>query len=182
MNDSSELRAKAEKLYKDLHLTKQLSPDETAHLIHELGVHQIELEMQNEQLRKAQLELEKSRQEYAELFDDAPMSYFVFSRKGIIEKINLIAARTLDAQRDRIEGKPFVAFLTEFGSEGFFKHLEDVAKAKVLQVCVVELKSRHSTGTWVKLMTVPKMDESGQVVNFCSAVVELIDLTKFSKD
>jgi PAS domain S-box-containing protein len=179
-NGGSELRRKAEKLYQERTLKKQLSSQETGDLIHELQVHQIELEMQNEQLRKAQEELEKSRQEYADLFDNNPVGYFELDTKAVIEKVNLTAAKMLGLEKNRIEHQPFSAFLAAFSSEGFFKHLKDVREQKEVQVCVFELKIPKSLSIWVKLMTVPILDETGNVAHFRSAVVNITDLEKFA--
>ena len=61
-------------------------------IVHELRVHQVELEMQNDELRKAQVELEQSRSKYAELFDFAPVGYLVFDANGLVVEANLTAA------------------------------------------------------------------------------------------
>ena len=64
-------------------------------LIHELEVHQIELEMQNEELRQAHLDLEAARDKYTDLYDFAPVGYFSISDKGLILGANLVGATML---------------------------------------------------------------------------------------
>src|SRR5512143_224728 len=84
------LRKKAEKkLKKEDERVKKLSILDVRDLVHELGTNQIELEMQNEELRRAQEELEASRSRYADLYDFAPVGYFTFDTNGLIMEVNL---------------------------------------------------------------------------------------------
>ena len=73
-------------------LVPEVSPEDAEKLIHELRVHQIELEMQNDELRKAQEEIEVSRSRYADLYDFSPVGYFVISKAGKILEVNLTGA------------------------------------------------------------------------------------------
>ena len=68
------------------------SPEETRQELHELLVHQIELEMQNDELRRAQAELEDAQARYLDLYDFAPVGYFTISEQGLILEINLRTA------------------------------------------------------------------------------------------
>ena len=76
-------------------------------MVHELQVHQVELETQNRELREAQLLLKGSRDRYADFYDFAPVGYATFDDKGIIREINLTAAGMLGAERTRLVGAPF---------------------------------------------------------------------------
>ena len=80
-----------------------------ARLLHELQVHQVELEMQNRELREAQVRLEASRARYAELFDRAPIGYARLDRNGVILEINLTAAGMLQRARELLLETPFGA-------------------------------------------------------------------------
>jgi PAS domain-containing protein len=68
-------------------------------VIHELGTHQIELEMQNEELRSTQGELESSRAGYADLYDFSPVGYFSFDKNGLIKEVNLTGAGMLGSTK-----------------------------------------------------------------------------------
>src|SRR5581483_7358725 len=81
-------------------------------LAHELQVHQIELEMQNEELRRVQLELQEARDRYFEIYDLAPVSYVTLDREGRIQEANLAAATLLGVERGRLLGKGLAAFMT----------------------------------------------------------------------
>jgi len=88
MEDRSEktpLRKRAEKiLSKKQEAGEKTSSADMEKLIHNLQVHQIELEMQNDELRKAQQGIEESRSRYVDLYDFAPEGYFTLDGKGVI--------------------------------------------------------------------------------------------------
>ncbi len=96
---------------------------ETRRLVHELQVHQIELEMQNEELREAQQRLEESRDHYAAFYDFAPVGYVTFDVNGIIREINLTAAEMLGVPRAKLMGRPFHPFVAEEDLVHFLRHL-----------------------------------------------------------
>ena len=79
-----------------------LSPEATRDLLHELQVHQIELEMQNEELRRVHVELDASRARYFYLYDLAPVGYCSVSEQGLILQANLAAATLMGATRSTL--------------------------------------------------------------------------------
>jgi PAS domain S-box-containing protein len=96
---------------------------ERQQLLHELHVHQIELETQNRELREAQLLLEVSRDRYADLYDFAPVGYVTFDDKGVIREINLTAARMLGVERTRLVGMRFHLHVVREDLAQFREHL-----------------------------------------------------------
>ena len=86
-------------------------------LIHELDVYQIELDMQNDELRKAQAEIELSRAKYVDLYDFAPVGYFTLTSTGRIKEVNLTGARLLGVERPNLANREFHHFIApEFRS------------------------------------------------------------------
>ncbi len=81
----AELRKKAQEKFRAEDSPIELSPKESRHLLHELRVHQIELEMQNDELRRAQAELETARAIYFDLFNLAPVGYVKLGEQGLME-------------------------------------------------------------------------------------------------
>lgn len=87
------------------------SESEAKRLLHELQVHQVELEMQNRELREARALIEEARDRYAELYDFAPVGYVVLDERGLITEINLTGASMLGKERSNIIGRPFFGYL-----------------------------------------------------------------------
>ncbi len=106
------LRRKAEKiLSKKPKAPQKISSVGTEKLIHELEVHQAELEVQNEELRKAQEEIDASRSRYVDIYDFAPVGYFTLDEKGVILEANLTGAKLLGTERQRLLKVPFSRFI-----------------------------------------------------------------------
>ena len=90
--------------------------NEAREALHELRVHQIQLEMQNVELRRTQLELEASKERYFQLYDLAPVSYFTLDEKGSILEANLTAATLLGVNRGTLVQQSLSQFLLSFPS------------------------------------------------------------------
>lgn len=104
------LRAEAEKMIGSLSEgTNVLNTTEM--LLHELLVHKIELETQNEELRRAHIEMEKARDRYVDFYEFAPVSYITVNRAGMIKAINLTGAVLLAAGRENLINHRFTAFV-----------------------------------------------------------------------
>lgn len=93
-------------------------------LLHELQVHQLELEMQNQELRESQQSLEETRDRYADLYDFAPVCYINLDEAGIVLNINLTGAALLDQARSYIIGQPLSKWVVKPDVRIFFSHLK----------------------------------------------------------
>src|SRR5512140_273395 len=104
---AAELRRTAEEQVLERARNDEASPfpADAAKLVHELQVHQIELEMQNEELLLARGELEAALARYSDLYEFAPIGYFTLGRDGNIRKVNLTGARQTGLERARIDGR-----------------------------------------------------------------------------
>ena len=95
-------------------------------LIHELQVHQIELETQAEELRRAHLALEESRDKYLDLYDFAPLGYLTLNDKALITEVNLTAATLLGIKRNKLVKAPFSKFMSEKDSDEWYRYFSNV--------------------------------------------------------
>jgi PAS domain S-box-containing protein len=114
-SDTAELRSRAEQILQrglsgSLDPT-ELEPDEIRALFHDLQVHQIELEMQNDELRNIQEAFEKARDRYSDLFDFAPVGYFTLNEAFKILEVNHTASQLLRTDRSMLMGKSFSMFV-----------------------------------------------------------------------
>ena len=110
-------------------------------VLHELQVHQIELEMQNETLRQAQAALEESRDRYLDLFDFAPIGYLTLDDSGQITEINLTGADLLGADRGQLLQRPFADLVAPEDQDRWRLHLQHAMWHGGKQSC--ELTMRH---------------------------------------
>ncbi len=122
--------------------TSARSADE---LLHELQVHQIELEMQNETLRQTQLALEESRDRYVDLYEFAPVGYLTISHTGLIAEANLTGADLLGEDRRKLIGRRFVRFVVADEQGKWQKHFIDALNGGGKQS--FELTLQKSDGT-----------------------------------
>ena len=141
--DDFELRQRAEEKLKEAISGSEdlsgVSPERMANLIHELQVHQIELEMQNDELRRIQGELEKTRDKYSHLYDFAPVGYFTVSEKGIIEEVNLTGASMTGIERNALIGKPFSRFVLREDQDIFYKYRQRLLETETSRSCELRL-------------------------------------------
>jgi len=154
---AAELRRHAEELLFSK-TTEEIPPrteTDVRQLFHELEVHAIELEMQNEELRRAREELESSRNKYAELYDFAPVGYFIFDAHGVIREANLAGAQLLGIERQLLVNKPFTALIADSkGKESFSSHLTLVLQRQAMLRCEIRLKGKDGRAIHAQLQSV----------------------------
>ena len=135
-----------------------LTPEETQQLLHELQVHQIELEMQNEALRQSQDALEESRARYFDLFDLAPVGYFSISPQGIIHEANLTAAILLGVTRNDLVKRPFTHFVLPPDQDNHYFHIKNLADTSIPQTYELRLKRPNNASLWVRVYVIKVSD------------------------
>ena len=176
-NSFMKLRRQAEKrlLDRDADLSNRPLED-INELIHELEVHQIELEMQNEELRQSQLDLEAARDKYANLYNFAPVGYFSISDKGLILDANFVCATLLGIERGRLTGQRFTNFIAKDDQDVFYLHRQKLFKTKTKQVCELKLTNKDGTEFYAQLESNAVNDE--EAGNYSVIRSSLCDITE----
>ena len=139
----SELRRRAEKIAEDRiakHSIKTV--EDTSRLVHDLEVHQIELEMQNEEVHRTYKDLEDSRNKYSNLYDLAPVGYFTFDKNTCIVEANLTGCQMLGMERAYLIKKPFRLYISEDCQDRFYLHCRRVFETDTRQSCEISLVTK----------------------------------------
>jgi len=140
-----------------------LAPAEPAHHgeddswkhVHELEVHRLELELQNDELRQARAESESSRDKYAELYYFAPGGYFTFDTRGLIREVNRTGAHMLGIERRQLANKPFSQVIADAeGRKVFSDHLKSVLRSQSVQRCELRLSGKDGSLIHAQLQSV----------------------------
>lgn len=173
--DPSDLRQAAirrlERSSGDVDALQQQSPEE---LIHELRIQQIELEMQNEELRRTQLELEESRDRFANLFEFSPVGYVTLDAAHRIVEANLTIAKLLGVERGTLVGQILAQYVAPEESLRLSSHLREVNTDDQQTSCELTLLRPDGNRLWVRFHSIPIADGRGG--NSCS--IAITDLSK----
>jgi PAS domain S-box-containing protein len=128
---------------------RNMAPEAMQELLHEFQIHQIELKMQNEALRKTQEELENARLKYYHLYDSAPIGYITVDEKGFIRESNLMAGTLLGQPRATLAGRKFSDFVRPEYQDVLYLHRRRSCQSEGQQACEIGLKN----GVHVQLNT-----------------------------
>ena len=173
--EPAELRRRAEKRLqaRQAKTDPAMTKADTQRLVHELQVHQIELEMQNEELQQARIELEAGLEKYSDLYDFAPVGYLTLDREGTIQEANLAAAALLGSERSRLLQRHLGLYVATSDRAEFSDFLTRVQAGHDREVCEVRLLQKGQFPVEVRIEAM--MAASGQE---CRVVLEDITLQK----
>ncbi len=173
------LRLKAEELLKVRglnslnHLTNKSSEADTLILVHELEVHQIELELMNEDLSNSKIKAQEVANKYTELYDFAPTAYFTFSPEGEIIELNLLAAQMLNKDRESLINRRFSFFLEKESLFTFNHFLRIIFQSKIKNSC--ELVLLHDGGNEMNVHLTGIINDNG-----ANCLVTATDITELT--
>ncbi|MFT5522976.1 MAG: PAS domain S-box-containing protein [Pirellulaceae bacterium] len=130
-----------------------MSPAEMESLVHELQVHQEELEIQNDELRRMQLELQKSRDGYVDLYDFAPAGYMTVAEDGSVIEANLTAATMSGVVRSTLIGSRLGFIFDERSRSDLNSHLSNVFSGEMRQSCELQINNPNGETLDVRLVS-----------------------------
>jgi PAS domain S-box-containing protein len=146
-----------------------ITETDTQRLIHELEVHQIELEMQNEELLQANAELESTLSQYAELYAFASVGYFTLTRDGTIRRANLTAVKLMGVGLSELITRRFAVFISPESRISFSAFLDRVFTSSKREICEVTIQKDGSDLLQVQIEAI--VDSSSGRDGLCYAIV-----------
>ncbi len=147
-------------------------------VIHELHVHQIELEMQNEQLLEAEMEAREARQKYADLYDFAPVGYFTLDTKGYIIETNVTGATLLGAERRSLIKQPFHRFIIPEHLGIFQSYLQKTVELRDIRTCKLKLVRMDRCSFDALIETIAVINDDGGFDHYRSSVTDISEMAQ----
>ena len=173
-NRNSSLHRKPEMFLADYpSAIKKIPPTKIQSLVEDFHIHKIELEMQNEELRRAQMELEEARNRYVNLYDFAPVGYFTMGYEGLIQETNITGATMLGVVRKNLINQPFSRFITNDTQDIFYLHRQKLIETRTRQGCELKLRKKDGTEFHAQLECVVVEDDEGNIEFFRAAVIDI---------
>ncbi|MCY2991538.1 MAG: ATP-binding protein [Planctomycetota bacterium] len=161
-----------------------LSPEEIRQTLHELRVHQIELSLQNEELRRMQVELDAARARYFDLYDLAPVGYVTVSQQGLLLEANLAAATLLGVARGALVKRPLSQFILSEDRDIYYLHRKQLFETGVPLTWELRLLKQGVAPTapalWAMIQATVHRDTNGEPV--CHAVLSDISERKRAEE
>lgn len=178
-----EIRQKAKALLnRDYTLEDLVSDKNLPQIIEELQIHQVELEIQNEELRHAQNELQREKRKFLDLYHSAPVAYFTFDPNGLIMEVNITGAKLLNQSRQILLQKPLAIYLSRNSHETFAIHRQRVLETHIPQSCELvirkfsaEKNNDQFTLVDVYVETTVAQNDDGDFIYFRSAMIDITE-------
>lgn len=145
-------------------IAQELSLPALQQALHELRVHQVELEMQNDELRRSQAQLETARERYFDLYDLAPVGYCTLGVQGLILQANLTATNLLNVRRVELLNKPISRFILRQDQDIFYHLRKLLVATGEPQSCQLRMLRADSEPFWVQLQATSAQDDQGAAV------------------
>lgn len=158
--DSSQESAQRRQAEKKIRMMEELQsdlldPKTVRRVVYDLKVHQIELEIQNEELQVLHQELEAAKMRFKDLYDFAPAGYITVNDQGVIVEGNRTAAILLNVVTETMVGQPFFRFILSSDQDIYYQHRAAIFETAVPQTCKLRLLRKDLPPFWARLETAP---------------------------
>lgn len=179
-NVFSGLRKKAEEQLKSFKLPqKEFSHTDIISLVNELKICQVELQMQNDELRDSQSKLEQSLKKYSDLFENAPNGYFILNNRAKIVNVNYTGSAMLGIDKDQLIGKPFSTFMEgTICQDHFYRHWNNVFDTETSQNVECNIRKKDGSIFPALIETIYIKDEEGNFKCFHSVISNISEQIK----
>jgi two-component system, sensor histidine kinase len=181
---SKDFREKAEELINQL--DKKAGDDlnvlDLKALLHEIKVHQIELELQNEELQRVQFLLDQEKEQFRELFDYAPSGYILLNKNGVITQANLAFCKLFELPLAKVIGNNINAFVVSGSQDELYLHLRNTLENNNTEHCQLELKTAKAEKLWIKIESVSYYSNETREYLIRSSLTDISDNVKLAKE
>jgi PAS domain S-box-containing protein len=145
-------------------------------LVYELQVFQIELDLQNDELRQTHVELEAVRDQYADLYDFSPAGLLMLDSSGAIVHANLRAGMLLGVNRQELIGQTFLRFVDPEDQPVFQRHCQEVVKTDTRHACEVQIRNKTDLSRRrLYLESLAAHAESAHITHWRTAMFDISD-------
>ena len=141
-----------------------LSPQALRELLQNLRLHQIELKMQNDELRRTQADLDTAQARYFDFYDLAPVGYVTVSVKALILQANLTTAAMLGLHRAQVIGKAFPSFIVASDADSYYLLCQQALASGSAQSCELRMHKSDGNAFWVNLNAIAATGDNGTTV------------------
>ena len=145
---------------------EKLTPEEVSLIIHDLKVHQVELEMQNEELKRIQIELDSTKARYFDIYDLAPVGYLIISERGIILESNLTASTMLGTSRADLIKTRFSQYVQKEDEDIYYLHRKKIFESLLPQECELRIVKNDGTTFWGRIKASVEISEELKTCRF----------------
>ena len=159
-----------------LHSTKTVTENEQELLVHDLKVHQIELELQNRELQETQNKLEETNCLYADLYDFAPVGYISLDENGIILEINITAATMLGKERSRLINRAFSAYVVPNDLPKFRDHLWKCRHTNDKATTEISINTSENQLIQIQLSSIAVHDSKRNISLYRTTLADITEL------
>ena len=139
----------------------------------DLHIHQVELEQQNDELRKSQLQITELQNKYFDLYEMAPVGYLTFNEKGLIIETNLTCATILGIEKNVLTGLGFSNFIDIESQDAFYNHRRLAIETKTQQTCELTLVKKDKSKFLARLESKAVFDDKGEFIQLNTNIIEI---------